>query len=270
MKNYLLLFLSIFIFWSCSQLDRQIASQNEVRHVVFDIDWTIVSEIQNSSAKHMRNKRIIEVMGKHYYINDGLEELIQEILQHPEIKISFYSGGDKLRNHELLSKIKISDGRSLADISYKILSFDDLVRVENSPPNASFSEKYKKDLTKISKNLDNLIMFDDTQNFALDGVERQSEKVFFLGTALEYFETYAEAENKTGKYVPKNYEEWLQNKNKLYTVREIFRDAYAEVNSNPHQGFAETLKKSEGILDKKPINTSSDSCSNLVNAFIAF
>ncbi|MBC7714363.1 MAG: hypothetical protein H7177_13545 [Rhizobacter sp.] len=215
------------------------------RHVVFDIDWTIVSEIKKPTPEILKNKRLIKVQDKTYYVNEGLEEFIAEILSHPEMKISFYSGGESIRNQELLSKIKLKDGRSLLQIAYKIMSKEDLV-IMDAPVGARFSERYKKDLTKISKDMDQLIMFDDTPNFIKNS--EQAEHVFFIGKALEHYETFLETEGTSGEYVPKNYDEWFLNNKKLVVLNGVFREAYTE---SVEDGipFSETMKKREGFLN---------------------
>lgn len=251
MKLNLILSFFLFFIFACSQVERNIASKVEIHHAVFDIDWTLVSEITDPQQKIVDKKRIIEVLGKKYFVNEGAQEFIEEILSHPDMKISFYSGGLRERNHDLLSKIKLHDGRSLKDISYKILSKNDLVSVEDAPPDAPFSSRFKKDLTKISKNLDELIMFDDIENFSLNNVDRQSEKVFFIGTAFKYFETYPEAQKNVGPYVPQSFDEWFLNKNKLFILKQAFNEAYQESNSNKAISFSEAMKKQEALLDLK-------------------
>lgn len=239
----------ILVISGCAQLTRYPAAELNSRHVVFDIDWTIVAEIQPETLKTMKSKRVIEVGGHFYFINEGLEQFIQNILDKKDIKISFYSGGEKIRNHDLLSKIKLSDGRSLKDISYKILNYEDLVSTEASP-DAPFSERFKKDLTKITSNLDELIMFDDTYDFVLETKQTQRNHVFFIGSSFLYFESFKETEGHLGKYVPKNEAEWKLNNKKLYILNAAFNEAYQD-SSFGNVTFSEAMKKKEDLLNLK-------------------
>nr|BDT27689.1 NLI interacting factor-like phosphatase [Bacteriovorax sp. HI3] len=245
----------LFLLFSCAHEEFRSPAQESAkpRHVVFDIDWTIVTEVTRESAlvsKTSKNKRIIEVQGKHYYINDGLEEFVSEILSHPEMRVSFYSGGKKSRNEELLSKIKLKNGKSLKDIAYKILNNEDLIDVPGALPEWRFSEKHKKDLSKVSKDLSELIMFDDTAHFVFEGRELQSNHVFFIGTSFEYFDNFEEARNLSGEYIPKSYEEWLLNQKKLVVLMGAFKEAYQEA-VDGKVSFAEAMKQKEELLNLK-------------------
>lgn len=246
MKWTLLVF--ILLLSACAEFKRGPANTDEIRHVVLDIDWTIVSEVKEKDGRKLPTKRVIEVDGHKYFVQEGLEEFIQNILDKKDVKISFVSGGERTRNLELLSKIKLKDQRSLKDIAYKILSFEDLVALDVPKEGRSFAERYKKDLTKISVNLDQLIMFDDTDNFVLETRVRQSEHVFFIGKGLEYFESFEDVKGLSGDFVPASYEQWLLHKKKLYILNAAFDEAYLESKSG-NITFSEAMKKQEQILD---------------------
>lgn len=243
------LLLITLLFSACAELAR-IPASDEAKHVVFDIDWTIVSEIKTESPQKIRSaNRIIEVQDHKYFIHDGLEEFIQNILDKKDVKISFFSGGTLARNNELLSKIKLKDNRSLKDIAYKVLHFEDLVAVD-AAPGTIFSERFKKDLSKISTNFDQLIMFDDTYNFVLETKYPQTQNVFFIGSAFEHFEKFSDTKGLSGKYVPASHEEWLLDKHKLSILNAAFEEAYAETKASGI-GFAEAMKKKEDLLNLK-------------------
>lgn len=244
------LFLTILCLISCSFSGRYPAARNADVHVVFDIDWTIASEVKIEKIYKKEKTRMIEVQGKTYFINHGLEAFIEELLLIPNVKISFFSGGKKIRNEELLEKIKIKDGRSLKDVAYKILNNEDLISVEGAPSSLPFSEKHKKDLTKITKDLDQLIMFDDTADFVVEGKELQKNHVYFIGKAYEYFEIFSDTVGKSGEYIPKTYEQWLLNRNRLLILNVAFREAYADYKSG-RMTFSEAMKKQEEMLDLK-------------------
>ena len=244
-------FLFIFFLLSCTSLvTRDPAEISGERHVVFDIDWTIVSEIKTISPDILKNKRVIEVQGKHYFINEGLEEFIGDILSRPKMKISFYSGGLATRNKELLLKIKLKNGQSLHEIAYKILSNEDLVPVVDIPKTARFADRFKKDLSKVSKNMEDLIMFDDTENFFLENGKSQRSHVFFIGKAFEFFENFSDTAGISGEYVPRTYDEWLLNKKKLSILHAVFNEAYEE-STDSGITFSEAMKNREELLNLK-------------------
>lgn len=198
------------------------------RHLVFDIDWTIVKEIREGDPVPKEKSRLVSVEGKIYFINEGVEEFIEEALRNTGLKISFFSGGSQSRNNELLSKIKLKNGQSLLGIAYKVLSKENLIRVPNVPDTAKFAEKNKKDLTQITKTLEDLTMLDDTDGFVYDHLEKQSDSVYFIGKAFIHFEQFEETFKSSGDYVPKSFEEWLLDKKKMWILKEAFKEAYDE------------------------------------------
>lgn len=218
-------FLSIFLLFilaSCAQWARVPSSVVKERHVVFDIDWTIASEVKPES----RGRRIVEVEGKKYFIHDGIEEFVEELLRQENVKISFFSGGGFSRNHSLLASVKLSNGRTLEDIAFKILNRDDLTPVLNVAPTEKFSRRYKKDLTKVSKDLSDLIMLDDTEHFVLD--QKQEEHVLYIGKTFEHFEAFKEAVTATGEYVPRTKSEWSFARKKLFILNGAVHQAFKE------------------------------------------
>lgn len=229
---------------ACSQLSRAPAtfSEKAIKHVVFDIDWTITSEVDAS----FKGKRIIEVEGKKYFVHDGLEDFIDYLLSKKNIKISFFSGGSKSRNHDLLKKIKLEDGRSLEDISYKILNRDDLTVVEGSKTTDKFVDRYKKDLRKVSSDLDNLIMFDDAEHFVLNAA--QEDHVVVMGKGFHHFESFSDAKEATGDYVPRTYSEWSFARKKLKVLNGAFENALENSELNG-LSFSETIKAQEQYLN---------------------
>jgi hypothetical protein len=217
-------------------------SQLKKKHIVFDIDWTITSEVKGD----FKGKRIIEVEGKKYFVHDGLEEFIEELLTHEDIEISFFSGGSDSRNHALLKQIKLKNGKSLESIAHKILGFNDLTHIEGTKETDRFSVRHKKDLEKITPDLENLYMFDDQQNFALN--EKQLEHVLYLGKTFEHFEKYEEARHDTRQYVPKTRKEWKMARNKLYILKSAFEEAYKETEQTGIS-LSAAMKKQSDLLD---------------------
>ena len=246
-----LLFLIILTTFSCTRFaERSPADKKVERHIVFDIDWTIANEIKKPTLRDLNNPRVIEVEGIYYFISDGLEEFIEVILSHKEMKISFYSGGSESRNLKLLAKIKLKSGKSLYDMAFKVLSKKDMVEIPNVPENAKFSERFKKDLIRVSENLDELVMFDDVVNFVVDNNTNQNEHVFFIGKAYEYFENFNDTMAKHGEYVPRSFEQWSLQRSRLIVLNGVFREAY-EKSLSTGMPLSEVMKKYEEVLNLK-------------------
>lgn len=241
MRFYLLTFILV-LFSACAELSRQPSSVTKVKHVVFDIDWTISAEVK----PEQKGRRIIEVEGKKYFIHDGVEEFIENLLRHDGVKISFFSGGSVTRNQSLLASIKLQDGRSLKDIAYKILNREDLTPVLNVPSTEKFYKRYKKDLTKISPDLEQLIMIDDTQHFVLNS--RQEEHVVYLGKTFEHFETFKETAGLSGEYVPRTESEWSFARKKMFILNGAFHEALKD-SAESGISFSEAVKIQVKNLD---------------------
>lgn len=224
MRFYLIIIL--FLLSSCSHLQRNPGSlasdKGRIRHVVLDIDWTIVSEV----AQEKKGPRIIEIEGKKYFIHEGLEDLIESLLQRGDVKVSYFSGGGFARNHALLKAIKLSDGRSLEETAYKILNREDLVSVAEALPTDKFSARYKKDLTRINQDLTELIMIDDTEHFVANA--KQEEHVLWTGQTFTHFDYFKEATSATGDYIPRTESEWLFARKKLLIIQGAIEDALKE------------------------------------------
>ncbi len=246
--KFLIVILIQLLVASCAFGGRAPASTGEASHLVLDIDWTIVTEIKDPLLKVTPASRVIEVAGVRYFVNEGLEELIEQALSYPDVKISFFSGGTRLRNNELLSKIKLKNGKSLKDISTFSFGKEDLVKNDEALPDAKFAERLKKDLTLISKKIKSIIMLDDTPNFVLNKFEQQSDSVLFIGKAFEYFNSFEEASGKSGEYVPKDFDEWLLNRKKLYILKEAFKESYEESKLGEYT-LLEAMKRREKLLD---------------------
>jgi uncharacterized protein YlzI (FlbEa/FlbD family) len=88
MRKILFLHLFLLSLISCSQMLRTPASIKINKHIVFDIDWTITSEVKPD----FKGSRIIMVEGKKYYVHDGIEQLVEELLEKKEMNISSFRG----------------------------------------------------------------------------------------------------------------------------------------------------------------------------------
>ncbi|WP_374075028.1 hypothetical protein [Bdellovibrio bacteriovorus] len=135
--------------------------------IVFDIDWTTFYSI-DSKEPNQQNHQTLAVEGKLYRATDHLTDVIETLLiKYPEVRISFFSGGEKSRNESLLGSVYLSDGRSLKEIAHKVLSKADLTVVSQNET-LSFSERYKKNIDKGIPDWSSqrTILIDDQVNFA--------------------------------------------------------------------------------------------------------
>ena len=227
--RFIAYFLILFSLLGCSSLSmpgalRAISSEQNI-NVVFDIDWTIVSNF-DPELTNVPPQKMYHAEGKTYVLRDGVTSLIEYLLS-KNIQVSFFSGGTKIRNQELLGQILLHDGRSLLDIAYKIKSDEDLTKIPNALETAKFSEKFKKDLTKISKDLDNIILLDDTPNFYLN--EEQKMNLIWFGPTYEYFEEYKDSLSYKGKYKPQSFEQWSVDRNKMLLIKNHIERALFEM-----------------------------------------
>lgn len=239
-----LLFLLMFV--GCSTGRGPASFQDEVQHIVFDIDWTIVAETETPNL--FPANRVVVVEGKHYVKYFGLESLVEKLIRNPQIKISFYSGGKKARNEDLLKKIKLNDGRSLFSVAHKILSAEDLTPMPNTTAEMKFSERFKKDLTKVSEDLEQVLMFDDTPKFVLPGKAKQEEQVFHMGLSYLPFRDFNDAIGAKGDYIPPNREAWLLDSQRLIILEQVFNEAFAELQNGENVTLAQLMKQKEKLL----------------------
>lgn len=199
-----------------------------VKDVVFDVDWTLASEVE---PLHSDPAHTIVVEGKSFRIADGAEEIMTRLAHDGRVRISFFSGGDANRNLTLLKEIRLTDGsgRSFYDIAYKVLSKDDMT-VVSADPALKFTDRFKKDLQKISPDLNDIVLVDDVRHFTAPG---QEKNVLWLKKTYSHFETYEDAVSarKRGQdlqYIPKTRERWFYERKKLYGVFEIILGALNE------------------------------------------
>jgi ABC-type Zn uptake system ZnuABC Zn-binding protein ZnuA len=127
------------------------------------------------------------------------------------------------------------------------------VEIEGVDVNSKFSKRFKKDLTKVSKYLDQVIMLDDTFEFVLEGSDNQANHVFFIGSSFLYFESFQDAELQKGEeYIPKDLRAWELNKKKLNILQIAFERAYDQSTSE-NISFSHAMKIQENILNLKDL-----------------
>lgn len=146
---------------------REVSSEKDPLHLVLDIDWTLVIPLTEEQAKHFSgDKRLLIVGEETYLLKEGARELLEVAFNHPQIKVSFFSGGGKHRNRTLLKSLLFRDGSNALEKSYKVLSKEDLT-VVSTDQRLRFSERFKKDMRKVHPDLDRVLLIEDLAHFAL-------------------------------------------------------------------------------------------------------
>lgn len=255
---------SIFIcIGSCTHGSRKVASQDSPLHLVIDIDWTLVLPLkEGSEGRFKADPLYLEIQGKPYLIREGMIEVIS-IAHKRGIKISFYSGGKRDRNINLLSQINIPTGESLLDLGYKVLSFDDLVEVSKDPQ-LRFSERLKKDLSKVDRDISKVILLEDIPHFAKgDGVKQ----TLWLGEtrfpvipemSLEESSKVLRELGVKERYLPSSsIEDWWSKRKAFLLAAELEReprDAQSILINLERMGFKDNIPTTEGLesIEKSP------------------
>lgn len=177
--------------------------------LILDIDWTTFYTI-NPQDSEQRDDKSVEIEGKIYRPTDYLSEMIETLLiKYPRVRISFFSGGEKSRNEALLATQTLSDGRTLKDIAFRLLSKEDLTQVSQDET-LKFVGRYKKVLDgKIPDwSPADTILIDDQPGFAkhplhaVDSLGRQTFQVQF------------NPQHVGQQYYPNYVAEWRTDRNK--------------------------------------------------------
>lgn len=185
--------------------------------IVFDLDWTLVYSVDEELASEART---IRVEGKYYRLADGAEDVIAALHSSPDFRVSFFSGGEKARNHKLLKQIFLpNSNKSLYEVAHKILSKEDLA-VHSTDPDAAFTQRYKKDLRLVNEDLGKVVLIDDLKEFTPAG---QKKNLFWLGKTYVYAEDFASA--SYGAYSPPSELAWLHERKKLYWTYDALEKA---------------------------------------------
>lgn len=182
-------------------------------NVVFDLDWTLLNSTTEAMVQ-ADSKDTFAFEGKWYRIAHGTAESIIKLHQQG-FEISIYSGGTADRNDfaaELI--IKQIHALGVSDFKFKqVLDLSDLL-VVSEDPNARFSDRYKKELSRFF-DITRTLIVDDMMTFAVKG---QEKNMVWLGkTYLDRprFDLLS-LEDPAGKsYSAPNLEEWIRDYNKI-------------------------------------------------------
>ena len=237
-------FISAFLVATVGVSVAQAATDLESRDIVFDLDWTIVGNVQGKPPEV--SWKYVNVQNQDYRVTEWVGETIARLQKHPEVRISFFSGAASSRNIELLKKIKppALNGKSLYDVAYKVLSREDLYVDPKyaHQPNAYFTKRYHKDLTKVSSHLENVVLIDDQLRF----IQNSGTEGIHLGKTFWFFDSYEDvvkARNTPGlnqRYLPKSRFQWRMERNKMAGASEILEEALNE-KPNHRKSFAQMV-----------------------------
>lgn len=169
MKRLIALTLTLFpiiaIFLYQGVDNTRLPAQTGLKHVVFDLDGTLVE-----SLGHGVSGDVILDSGEAYHVLPHARALVERAWREG-LQIHFFSGGPKERNLDLLSKLTLADGRRFDQLAASIHSFEDLTDLGEDVVGERFTDRYRKDLTKIGK-IEELIIFEDNVTFPLDEPQR--------------------------------------------------------------------------------------------------
>jgi hypothetical protein len=161
-------------------------------NIVLDIDGVLAcNTVENvKQALFFKNKGAIMTAIKTHYLFPGVIEFIQFLFRRENIKVSFFSSGDKERNiifvEQLLKLALQEQGYEEVKHKVRVLSRDDLTvpddkeNVEHHRVYGLWAGNKQKDLSKVlceEDLLDNTILVDDTPSYVACG---QAKNVLYV------------------------------------------------------------------------------------------
>lgn len=185
----------------------------QTRHVVFNIDGTLVQAIpaKNYAAFNNKDQMISVTQGTrtlYYYMYPAAAALIEYLQKSPDYNVHFATAQSKDWAESVLKQMNIK--------YTSLLSAPDMV--------AS-----RVDLTKVSKDLSQVMLFTSFQNFAIAGQEKNE---FFLGKGLYFFESFDISQTEKAKVpaaaqvnFPATEEEWFTEQNKIAFIYQVLKEA---------------------------------------------
>jgi hypothetical protein len=171
--------------------ETKISPKDATIYISIDLDGTLFDSIHDPRQVETVHDLIQASDGAHKPVW-GAAAFVQSLLDIPNAKIVFFSGGDSERNQRMLSQLIMKDGKSALDHAYKVLSKADLTPVVTDP-NIKTEHQYqrlKKDLKKIDPSIDlsHVIHVDDVPEYVLP---EQRANVVAIDPAYDYVENYS-------------------------------------------------------------------------------
>jgi predicted kinase len=142
--------------------------------VVIDLDWTMFYTLDKPNS--LPREEVIEWRTEKgvesYRASDHAAWLIEALISEPGVRVSFFSGGEKMRNEFLLRSLKLSDGRSAYDVASHIFNREDFTPISDDP-SLPFDIRSKKRLQGLLRRFDltRVLMLDDQPRFATAGAK---------------------------------------------------------------------------------------------------
>jgi hypothetical protein len=214
--------------------------------IIFDLDDTLIRWIR---PHELPSGKVIPEVGTindyRYRILDGAPEILQHIYELSKtrnIRISFYSMGQRARNLEVLKQLKLPNGMCAYDIAYKILSEEDAV-------DAHDTDGKEKQVSVVNSDLSQVIIVDDT---AKSTVPEERLNVLRIKPKVEHFYLHAGETwvNDKGQVQRTAISEFLQNRNKLPFADGVLTRVLSQTEKSPLEALTDIQyeKDSEGNL----------------------
>jgi hypothetical protein len=217
--------------------------------IVFDLDWTLINPTNEEMAR-VDDRDIIRFQNEIYRITNQAIDVLIELHQQPEVRISFFSGGSAERNQfaikAIYEKIHARTKNNQAQ-PFRILSAGDLTTVSDRT-DLKFTERYKKDLSRFF-DLKSAVLIDDVANFTMPGQERN---ILWIGKTYNdrpQFEVSYVANPRDAAYLAPNQSEWLRDRNKLLPVKEALLSAL-KMTRQKTGSFVENLNSLKSLVKK--------------------
>lgn len=204
--------------------------------IIFDIDWTTFYSIApETAAVSKQDSQIIEVEGKFYRPTDHLGEVLFALSKNPEVRISFFSGGEASRNQALLSKVILPNGKNALSVVHAVFSKGDL-EIVSQDASLKFADRFKKNPVNLLPDFDakRAILIDDQVQFA----KAPLKAVPSLG--VFNFESQFDTQRVNLPYMPANEFAWKHERDKALMWQSLIEEAM-ELSQKSEKSFSDIV-----------------------------
>ncbi|QDK38924.1 hypothetical protein [Bdellovibrio sp. NC01] len=204
--------------------------------VIFDIDWTTFYSIApETAAVSKQDATILEVEGKFYRPTDHLGEVLFALSKNPDVRISFFSGGEASRNNALLEKVILPNGKNALSVVHAVFSKGDLETVSQDQ-SLKFSDRFKKNPANLLPGFDakRAILIDDQIQFA----KAPLKAVPSLGNYN--FQSQFDAQRVNLPYMPSDEFAWKHERDKALMWQSLIEEAM-ERSQKSEKSFSEIV-----------------------------
>ncbi len=188
------------------------------RHIVFNLEGVLTQGVPEANLAFLDKSKIITVNGAHYRIADGAIEALRRLAAMPDVKISFFTDLPKDRTEALLQALQLTaDGSKTAkSIAFRILTKED--QTTENPP--------KKDLSKVSTDLNNLLFFDRDATRVVDA---HQGNVVSTGPVFFHYDSFEQAQKKAAEMKAANESSYQQLAQSIPQAEQAYRLHQARV-----------------------------------------